>query len=119
MNGRIMKYDDQHDLLFKDLEVRATAAPRARAVDILIRHGDWFGTVVDMAKIAPNACPPRSTISIPEQSAQRLMDDLWNAGYRPTDSNGTSGAIRAAENHIQDLRKIAFKILDVHEGQAE
>jgi hypothetical protein len=41
------------------------------------------------------------------------MDDLWASGVRPTEGNGSAGAMRAVERHIDDLRKIAFKTLGI------
>jgi hypothetical protein len=41
------------------------------------------------------------------------MDDLWNAGIRPTEGAGSAGAMRAAESHIADLRRVAFKALGI------
>lgn len=52
-------------------------------------------------------------MTIPIEQAQGLMDDLWNAGVRPTEGNGSAGAMRAAERHIEDLRAIAFKTLGI------
>lgn len=45
------------------------------------------------------------------ESGQKLMDDLWNAGVRPTDSRDKSDIIQAKNEHIQDLRKIIFDFM--------
>lgn len=55
-------------------------------------------------------------LRVPVEQAQGLMDDLWNAGVRPTDGNGSAGAMRAAERHIADLRAVAFKTLGITLG---
>lgn len=52
-------------------------------------------------------------LSIRMEQAQVLMDDLWNAGVRPTEGAGSAGAMRAAERHIEDLRKVAFAALGI------
>jgi hypothetical protein len=53
------------------------------------------------------------TVRLSNDAAQVLMDDLWNSGIRPTEGAGSAGAMRAAERHIEDLRKIAFKVIGV------
>lgn len=53
------------------------------------------------------------TVRLSMENAQELMDGLWACGVRPTEGNGSAGAMRAAERHIEDLRKIAFKTLGI------
>jgi len=53
------------------------------------------------------------TVRLTMENAQELMDDLWASGVRPTEGNGSAGAMRAAERHIEDLRKVAFKALGI------
>jgi hypothetical protein len=53
------------------------------------------------------------TVRLAMENAQELMDDLWASGVRPTEGNGSAGAMRAAERHIEDLRKVAFKALGI------
>lgn len=45
------------------------------------------------------------------EAAQRLLDDLWNMGLRPSDI-GTVGHLKAVERHLEDMRKIAFSFLN-------
>jgi len=52
-------------------------------------------------------------LTIRMHHAQALMDDLWNAGVRPTEGAGSAGAMRAAQDHIKDLRTVAFKALGI------
>ena len=47
------------------------------------------------------------------ESAQSLMDDLWNAGIRPTDTRDRSETVKAMLNHIEDLRKVQTAFLDL------
>lgn len=56
---------------------------------------------------------PESTMQLSDKSAQTLMDDLWNAGYRPTEGTGSAGSLRATEKHLNDMRKLVSKTLDV------
>ena len=53
------------------------------------------------------------SFTINKQDAQVLIDDLWANGLRPTEGTGSAGALKAVENHLGDMQKIAFKLLDV------
>jgi hypothetical protein len=44
--------------------------------------------------------------------AQRLMDELWNCGLRPSEGTGSAGSLKATQTHLADMQKIAFKLLD-------
>ena len=54
-------------------------------------------------------------IEIESQEAQVLMDDLWEAGIRPTEARGSAGAMKAVQGHLADMRKIVFKKLGIAE----
>ena len=43
------------------------------------------------------------------ERAQLLMDDLWAAGIRPSQEEGAAGALAAKDEHLQDMRVIAFQ----------
>lgn len=42
-------------------------------------------------------------------SMQRLMDELWNVGLRPTEGTGSAGSLAATERHLTDMRALVFK----------
>jgi hypothetical protein len=48
------------------------------------------------------------SLRIPFESAQELMDALWNCNIRPTDQPDRSGEIAALKAHISDLQRMAF-----------
>lgn len=54
---------------------------------------------------------PAFTIGM--QTAQRLMDELWNCGLRPTEGTGSAGSLAATERHLADMRKLAYHALKV------
>ena len=41
------------------------------------------------------------------------MDDLWAAGLRPTEGQGSAGALAARQQHLTDMRTLAFHVLKV------
>lgn len=55
--------------------------------------------------------PPTEVIT--NTAAQMLMDELWNCGIRPSEGTGSAGSLKATENHLDDMRKIAFKKLNI------
>ena len=44
--------------------------------------------------------------------AQRLMDELWDCGLRPSEGTGSAGSLRATEKHLTDMQRIAFMLLE-------
>lgn len=43
--------------------------------------------------------------------AQRLMDELWNCGLRPSEGSGSAGSLAATERHLKDMQSIAKGLL--------
>lgn len=54
---------------------------------------------------------PVLTCDNKSSAAQVLMDDLWNAGVRPTEGAGSAGAMAAVVRHLNDMRSITEKLL--------
>lgn len=50
-------------------------------------------------------------MEISEDDAQRLMDEMWNAGFRPSEGSGSAGALKAVQDHLADMQKIVFKFI--------
>jgi len=51
--------------------------------------------------------------SLKKQEAQTLMNDLWDAGLRPSEGSGSAGALLATQKHLDDMRKITFNQLKI------
>jgi hypothetical protein len=51
-------------------------------------------------------------ISMSRENAQALMDRLWNIGLRPSEGTGSAGALAATQAHLDDMRQIAFDLLN-------
>jgi len=54
-------------------------------------------------------CSQSPMLSLTQQSAQQLMDELWQTGLRPTEGTGSAGALAATERHLSDMRALVFK----------
>ena len=46
---------------------------------------------------------------LPFDVAQRLMDELWQAGCRPTQAIGSAGQIESVKYHLEDMRRLVFE----------
>ena len=55
-------------------------------------------------------------LQIDVNQAQRLMDDLWECGIRPSEGSGSAGSLAATERHLADMKKIAFSLLERSRG---
>lgn len=104
-------------LLNYDDRVRAKGAAWMNGVEIAVfsprlANGGTKVATIQWETIAENA-EMRPLLAMRVDQAQVLMDDLWNAGIRPTEGAGSAGAMRAAEHHIADLRRVAFKALGI------
>jgi len=59
---------------------------------------------------------PPPTTRLPMEVAQQLMDQLWLCGLRPTEGTGSAGSLAATEKHLNDMRAIVSKQLQVQLG---
>ena len=95
-------------------------------LEFMARREDWtegislylrqrtvgFGSVMAhppvMETVEPGArALPMMTIDI--QTAQNLMDELWQCGVRPTEGTGSAGAMAAVQAHLKDMQRLVFK----------
>ena len=90
--------------------IRAQSAPWRSAVEIFIgdRDGKTRVKEIVLERLEEGVAHPPSFM-LDNETAQTLMDDLWNCGLRPTEGAGTAGAMRATERHLQDMRTLVFK----------
>lgn len=94
------------------LEARAAKRAWGDNVDILLRQRGEngvisFGKSVQMVE-GNDYTIQDETFSLGPTAAQQLMDDLWAAGVRPTEGQGSAGQIGAVQAHLADMRKLVF-----------
>ena len=74
---------------------------------------DGTKTIVEaiaVRTVSPDAEPTiyrEPLMRITPENAQRLMDDLWQAGLRPF-GEGNAGQVTAMKTHLNDMRAIVF-----------
>lgn len=55
---------------------------------------------------------PEAFMRLKMGEGQCLMDELWRAGLRPTEGGGSAGAMAAVQEHLKDMKAVAFTALD-------
>lgn len=97
----------------ENIKVRAMSSPWRSCVEFSVQNISNTGilnygsyVVMEQAVHGEVISP---TFKLDMDAAQCLMDDLWNCGLRPTEGTGSAGALKAVENHLQDMRKLLFK----------
>jgi hypothetical protein len=99
------------------IETRCQYSFLCHSIDLFVLDRDENGKAV---KLAPPVVPveyefemvKEPTIRLHLEQAQALMDQLWQCGLRPTEGSGSAGSLSQAENHIESLKRIAFKLVD-------
>lgn len=96
-------------------EIHANYNPCSQAVDLYLFDLSLGGRAHVQFKAEANGeferCDP--SLSLGTVTAQRLMDQLWNCGYRPTEGSGSAGSLAATQRHLEDMRTIAFSQLKI------
>ena len=52
-------------------------------------------------------------LTIQRHEAQMLINDLWDCGLRPSEGSGSAGAMLAIQDHLKDMKTIAFHALKI------
>lgn len=87
------------------LKIRAQSAPWMNGIELLMFSGKSI--VTDLVLNTPlegSICEPSARLTMLE--AQALMDDLYQAGLRPTQQRNEQQA--PIKKHLEDMRAIAF-----------
>lgn len=74
-------------------------------------------TPVEMVEHKHGYTVKEPSITLDLNEAQKLMDDLWECGLRPSEGSGSAGALRATQNHLADMKTIAYKLLKIEKEQ--
>lgn len=61
----------------------------------------------------PMGAEVRPLLRLTDEEAQRLIDQLWEAGVRPSNTVGSVGQLAAVQAHLDDMKRIAFKKLGI------
>jgi hypothetical protein len=88
-------------------------------VDVVVRtkHEDgrrFVALPVVMKEMHPDDVVLEPTLRMNPTEAQRLMDELWKCGLRPSEGKGSAGSLAATERHLKDMQTIALGLLKQH-----
>lgn len=74
------------------------------------RQYDALETVsaVEMEYTEPGKMVPRTPLVLTPDACQSLIDDLWNAGLRPTNDKGQAGEIEFLRSQVERATVFAF-----------
>jgi len=78
--------------------------------DISLLSGLQFTTVKEGESVEP-----QESIVMPLETAQELIDSLWQCGLRPSEGSGSAGSLKATENHLKDLQTLSWRLLSIVE----
>lgn len=94
------------------LEILARREPWSRGVELMAMTRaegvQYYGAPLTLVKREPNEVITEPTARLRETEAQRLMDELWNCGFRPSEGTGSAGSLAATERHLRDLQAIVM-----------
>jgi hypothetical protein len=66
-----------------------------------------------MKEVTPGELIPHPSLVLDREDAQVLMDDLFRAGVRPTEGEGSAGSFSAQHRHLEDMRTLVSKALKI------
>jgi hypothetical protein len=96
------------------LDFHAERAPYDRFVRLYLAESEqpdgsrMVATSVKFERIEPGLIAPPAPLELSQDEAQRLMDELWHVGLRPSEGTGSAGAMAAVQAHLQDMRELVF-----------
>ena len=86
------------------------------AIAIYLGQKDEYGyryvaQPLKLVKSEPGDVVSAPCFTLETSEAQRLMDELWNCGLRPSEGTGSAGSLAATERHLRDMQAIAMGLL--------
>ena len=103
----------------KGLEIRVVDEPYNGGVQMVFYERGFNNEIVSIGELIMTEykegrlVPPASKISIDKRTVQILIDDLWSCGFRPSEGSGSAGSLKATEKHLEYMRDIAKKSVDL------
>lgn len=101
------------------LAIRAERAIWEDTVRVYMGHKQSDGAMAvfnppTITRMEPGSFIAEPFLRMTPTEAQRLMDELWGCGLRPSEGSGSAGSLAATERHLKDMQTIAMSLLDVN-----
>lgn len=91
--------------------------PRSRSVDLYLVDLDEYFDFSKAAWVSTSQVESffgtSASLQLTRSQAVQLLEALVRSGVSPFDTDGGPEHIKALENHINDLRKILFKSMEI------
>jgi hypothetical protein len=91
-----------------------------RSLDLLIidelTHGVGAPMTLFMKVDSNDAIVREPTLSLPLEAGESLMQELWNAGFRPNTDEGTPATVNAMKKHVEFAEHVAKTLLHSAHG---
>ena len=82
------------------------------SIAVHCRDGNQAATGLTFESYTPGEYV-RPFLQLTNPEAQKLADQLWSAGIRPSQGHNSEGVTAAQERHLTDMRAIAFAKLNI------
>ena len=102
----------------------AQFSPTLRGVELSLWHESIGFTYLEyvtafvVEQVEPGVMVAPSCL-LEGKAAQRLMDDLWRAGFRPADNQNPNETMQAMREHIASLKAEVMWLRHMCEGDDE
>lgn len=75
----------------------------------------WIAAPVCMSVLTPEmeGMVINPLFSLTKDAARNLMDELWNAGVRPSNEAGSVGELAAVQAHLKDMRALVDAFMEL------
>lgn len=73
-------------------------------------------TNVEFTDLDPTATVDIEGLDVTYETAQEIVDSLWNCGIRPSEGTGSAGSLKATENHLKDMQELSKRVLNMLES---
>jgi len=98
------------------LEIMARREEWNRGISVYMRQitvgmGVQIPKPVEWVIVEQENCYVEPMLRLGIQEAQKLMDELWQCGLRPTEGTGSAGSLAATERHLKDMQSVAMGLL--------
>lgn len=120
-NEYITEFDDDASLNFQFLVRDGWTVGRDnilldwRVRDLSLEKPQWLEPVIVYRPVVRNHIERYSgALECSNDDLQRLVDQLWEAGIRPRAAKGSAGQLDAVQDHLNDMRVMAFSALDIN-----
>jgi hypothetical protein len=96
------------------LEFRIRRDPFAQCVQVLIYDREVPAAAKNIVmETVERGGYLEPTCRLSDDSAQKLLEELWACGFRPSDGTGNTGELAATRAHLADMRGVALKFVNV------